>query len=190
MSIFTPSHLRLPFVARNRFTSDNRQVPVTRSLSCPHCGAGCAPVRAINTRCIACLKHLLLEDVVIRGDCVRNHIITGGTILVEPSARFAGTLQGSEVVIAGRVMGTVIGTDRVEITATGKVAGTIATRHAAIPRRRPGRRPDQHPQPGQYGLDHALPCLMLSPPSRSCNLTHSNAIFVRSKSALLHSRSA
>ena len=99
-----------------------------RTVSCPYCGASRVPARAINTRCSGCLKHLLLEDVVIRGDCVRNHIVTGGTILVEPSARFAGTLQGSEVVIAGRVMGTVIGTQRVEITATGKVAGTIATR--------------------------------------------------------------
>lgn len=129
MSIFTPSHLRLPFLARNRFSSDHGPVPLTRTLSCPHCGVPLrVPSRAINTRCTGCLKHLLLEDVVIRGDCVRNHIITGGTILVEPSARFAGTLQGSEVVIAGRVMGTVIGTERVEITATGKVAGTIATR--------------------------------------------------------------
>jgi cytoskeletal protein CcmA (bactofilin family) len=28
-------------------------------------------------------------------------------------------------------MGTIIGTQRVEVTATGKVAGTIATRHLA-----------------------------------------------------------
>jgi cytoskeletal protein CcmA (bactofilin family) len=74
------------------------------------------------------MKHLMLEDVVIRGDSVRSQIITCGSILVEPSARFSGTLQGAEVVIAGRVMGTVIGTDRVEVTGTGKVAGTIATR--------------------------------------------------------------
>ena len=131
MSIFTPSHLRLPFLARNHFPSEHGHGPLTRTVSCPYCGASRAPARAINTRCSGCLKHLLLEDVVIRGDCVRNHIVTGGTILVEPSARFAGTLQGSEVVIAGPVMGTVIGTQRVEITATGKVAGTIAT-HAAM----------------------------------------------------------
>ena len=45
--------------------------------------------------------------------------------------RFPGTLQGSEIVIAGRVMGTVIGTRHVSVTSTGKVAGTIATRHLA-----------------------------------------------------------
>jgi cytoskeletal protein CcmA (bactofilin family) len=75
------------------------------------------------------MKHLLLEDVVIRGDSVRTRIVTCGTILIEPSARFSGLLQGSEIVIAGRVMGTVIGTESVEVTSTGKVAGTIATRN-------------------------------------------------------------
>ncbi|MCL2648496.1 MAG: polymer-forming cytoskeletal protein, partial [Phycisphaerales bacterium] len=46
----------------------------------------------------------------------------------EPNARFSGTLQATEIIIAGRVMGTVIGTQRVHVTATGKVAGTIASR--------------------------------------------------------------
>jgi cytoskeletal protein CcmA (bactofilin family) len=103
---------------------------VTRELFCPHCGESLhVPARAINTRCTICHKHLVLEDIVVRGDCVRNRIVTCGTILIEPSARFSGILQGTEIVIAGRVMGTVIGTQRVEVTSTGKVAGTIATRN-------------------------------------------------------------
>jgi cytoskeletal protein CcmA (bactofilin family) len=77
---------------------------------------------------MACQKNLILEDVVVRGDSVRTQIITCGNILVEPTARFNGVLQGAEVVIAGRVQGTVIGTQRVSVTGTGKVAGTIATR--------------------------------------------------------------
>jgi hypothetical protein len=106
-----------------------RPSTATRQLKCPHCGALLrTALRAINTRCTSCMKHLLLEDVVVRGDSVRTRIITCGTILIEPSARFSGLLQGSEIVIAGRVMGTVIGTESVEVTSTGKVAGTIATR--------------------------------------------------------------
>ena len=61
-----------------------------------------------------------------------THIVTCGSILVEPSARFSGVLQGSELVIAGRVMGTLIGTQRVEVTGTGKVAGTVATRKLVV----------------------------------------------------------
>jgi len=103
--------------------------PATRVVDCPYCGDHVrVAVRAINTRCTSCMKHLLLEDVVVRGDSVRSQIITCGNILIEPSARFSGVLQGAEIVIAGRVMGTIIGTDRVEVTGTGKVAGTIATR--------------------------------------------------------------
>ena len=99
-------------------------------MDCPYCGESLrVAVRAINTRCTSCHKHLLLEDIVIRGDSVQKRIVTCGSILVEPTARFSGILQGAEVVVAGRVMGTVIGTQRVEVTATGKVAGTIATRN-------------------------------------------------------------
>ncbi len=129
MTLFSPPHVRFPLIGWNRFAHDHHQTPATRTLTCPYCGEQLrVPCRAINTRCTACHKHLQLEDVVIRGDSVRKDVLTCGTILVEPTARFAGVLQGSEVVIAGRVMGTVIGTERVEVTATGKVAGTIATR--------------------------------------------------------------
>lgn len=108
---------------------EQRQAPTTRDLDCPFCGQELrVPVRAINTRCTECHKHLRLEDVVVRGDSPLTRITTCGTILVEPNARFSGALQAANVVVAGRVMGTIIGTRSVEIMATGKVAGTIATR--------------------------------------------------------------
>ena len=77
-----------------------------------------------------CHKHLLLEDIVVRGDLrCSGTLLPAGRYWIEPSARFSGTLQGAEVVRRRRVMGTVIGTQRVEVTATGKVAGIIATRN-------------------------------------------------------------
>ena len=110
-------------------TNSSPKREATRIMDCPHCGGRLrVPPHALATRCMACQRNLVLEDVVVRGESVRTHIVTCGTILVEPTARFTGMLQGAEVVIAGRVMGTVIGTHRVEVTNTGKVAGTIATR--------------------------------------------------------------
>jgi hypothetical protein len=129
--MFGRQHLRLPMMDWSSVTPrpEARQASTTRSIDCPQCGESLrVPTRAINTRCTSCHKHLLLEDVVVRGDSVRTRIVTCGTILIEPSARFTGILQASEIVIAGRVMGTVIGTQRIEVTATGKVAGTLATR--------------------------------------------------------------
>jgi hypothetical protein len=131
MSIFN-RNLRLPLVHWNQVVArpEARQAPSTRDIDCPHCGGTLrVAIRAINTRCTSCHKHLRLEDVVLRGDSPLTRVITCGSILVEPSARFSGILQGSEVVIAGRVMGTVIGTQRVQVTGTGKVAGTIASRN-------------------------------------------------------------
>jgi hypothetical protein len=132
MPLFGRQHVRLPLVNWNQVVQrpEARQAPSTRDIDCPHCGEPLrVAIRAINTRCTACHKHLLLEDIVVRGEYARHRIVTCGSILIEPSARFSGILQGSEVTVAGRVMGTVIGTQRVEVTATGKVAGTIATRN-------------------------------------------------------------
>lgn len=131
MSLFSKGHIRLPLMdfAAVVQRPEARQAPTTRDIDCPFCGEELrVPVRAINTRCTACHKHLRLEDVVVRGDSPLTRISTCGTILVEPTARFSGVLQAAHVVVAGRVMGTVIGTRSVEVTATGKVAGTIATR--------------------------------------------------------------
>jgi cytoskeletal protein CcmA (bactofilin family) len=131
MGLFPRQHIRLPMMNWAQVTPrpEARQAPTTRDLDCPFCGQALrVPVRAINTRCTECHKHLRLEDVVVRGDSPLTRISTCGTILIEPNARFSGVLQAVSVVVAGRVMGTIIGTRSVEVTATGKVAGTIATR--------------------------------------------------------------
>jgi ribosomal protein S27E len=135
MPLFGRQHVRLPLIDWSRVVQrpESRNAPTTREIDCPHCGSTLrVAIRALNTRCTECAKHLRLEDIVIRGDSPLTRIVTCGSILVEPSARFSGMLQGSELVIAGRVMGTLIGTRRVEVTATGKVAGTVATRDLVV----------------------------------------------------------
>ena len=134
MPMFGRQHVRLPMMNWTQVTQrpEAREAHTTREIDCPFCGEVLrVPIRAINTRCTKCTRHLRLEDVVVRGDSPVTRIVTCGMILVEPSARFSGTLQASHVVVAGRVMGTIIGTLKVEITASGKVAGTIATRDLA-----------------------------------------------------------
>jgi cytoskeletal protein CcmA (bactofilin family) len=135
MPLFGRQHVRLPLIDWNRVVQrpESRNAPTTREIDCPHCGGSLrVAIRALNTRCTECAKHLRLEDIVIRGDSPLTRVVTCGSILVEPSARFSGMLQGSELVIAGRVMGTLIGTRRVEVTATGKIAGTVATRDLVV----------------------------------------------------------
>lgn len=132
MSLFSArAYVRLPMMNSSAVASrpEARETASVRDMDCPFCGQRLrVPTRAINTRCTACHKHLRLEDVVVRGDSPLTRISTCGTILVEPNARFSGALQASHIVVAGRVMGTIIGTQSVELTETGKVAGTIASR--------------------------------------------------------------
>ena len=64
-------HIRLPMIAWSqvRPRPEQRHAPTTRDIDCPFCGTLLrVPVRAINTRCTGCQKHLRLEDVVVRGD--------------------------------------------------------------------------------------------------------------------------
>jgi cytoskeletal protein CcmA (bactofilin family) len=131
MPLFGRQHVRLPMMNWNQVAQrpESRNASTTREMDCPFCGETLrVPVRALNTRCTNCTRHLRLEDIVVRGDSPVTRIVTCGTILVEPTARFSGVLQASHIIVAGRVMGTVVGTQRVEVTSTGKVAGTIATR--------------------------------------------------------------
>src|SRR6188472_1490559 len=93
MPLFGRQHVRLPIVNWTSVVQrpEARQAPTTRDIDCPHCGEPLrVAIRAINTRCTSCHKHLLLEDVVVRGDSVRTRIVTCGSILIEPSARFSG----------------------------------------------------------------------------------------------------
>src|ERR1700710_691369 len=113
MPLFGRQHVRLPLINWSNVVQrpEARQAATTRDIDCPHCGESLrVAIRAINTRCTECYKHLRLEDVVIRGDSPLTRIVTCGSILVEPSARFSGILQGRELGIAGRGMGTVSGT--------------------------------------------------------------------------------
>lgn len=166
MPLFGRQHVRLPLMNWNKVVQrpEARQAPTTRDIDCPHCAEPLrVAVRAINTRCTNCHKHLRLEDVVLRGDSPLTRVVTCGSILVEPSCRFSGLLQGSEIVVAGRVMGTIIGTRRVQVTSTGKVAGTVATRdlvaddHSVIDGELHILNPDGSISTMTTGADHAPP---------------------------------
>src|SRR5690349_5655889 len=78
MSIFSRQHLRLPLVHWNQVVPrpEARQAPTTRDIDCPHCGGTLrVAIRAINTRCTSCHKHLRLEDVVLRGDSPLTRVV-------------------------------------------------------------------------------------------------------------------
>ena len=131
MGMFAKQHIRLPMGLWSSVTPrpEQRGASTTRAIECPFCGQALrVPNRALNTRCTACRQHLRLEDIVVAGNWPVTRLSTCGSILIEPNGRFSGVMQAANIVIAGRVMGTVIGTRCIEITSTGKVAGTLATR--------------------------------------------------------------
>ncbi len=128
-------HPRLPIIPWGdvRRRPEDRGSAGVMEMDCPLCGQALkVPGRAINTRCTQCHKHLFLENVIVADLHGRTRINTCGTVAIEPTGRFSGELQASSVVIAGRVMGSVVATASVTISRTGKFAGVIATRELQI----------------------------------------------------------
>ncbi len=102
-------------------------------IHCPLCGQVLkVPSRAINTRCTHCHKHLYLENIVIADLSARTRINTCGDVVIESTGRFSGELQANTVHLSGRMLGSMVATDSVTITRTGKFAGVIATRELQI----------------------------------------------------------
>jgi cytoskeletal protein CcmA (bactofilin family) len=68
------------------------------------------------------------EDITIHG-CVKGHIrIQDGTLLVAPKGDIDAQVQGARVTIHGKLAGAVAATERIELTPTADVTGTLTAR--------------------------------------------------------------
>lgn len=65
------------------------------------------------------------EDVTIQGKLTGKISMQGGALLVAESANVQAEAQGSRVAIHGTFAGDVTATERVELTATAKMTGTL-----------------------------------------------------------------
>jgi cytoskeletal protein CcmA (bactofilin family) len=66
------------------------------------------------------------EDVTIHGR-VDGHIrMREGSLVVAPKAHVEGDAHGARITIHGTLVGNVTSTDRIELTATADVRGTLA----------------------------------------------------------------
>ena len=65
------------------------------------------------------------EDVTIHGR-VNGHIrMREGSLVVAPKAHVEGDVHGARITIHGTLAGNVTGTDRIELTPTADVRGTL-----------------------------------------------------------------
>jgi cytoskeletal protein CcmA (bactofilin family) len=72
------------------------------------------------------------EDLYIDGEVQGTIHLTNGRVTVGPHGKIAANVDAREILVRGKVTGTLHGRDRVEIGSTGEVRGDIATSRIAI----------------------------------------------------------
>lgn len=66
------------------------------------------------------------EDITIHGRVKGNLRVQDGALLLAPKANVDAEVQGTRITIHGTVAGTVTSSDRLELTPTADVTGTIS----------------------------------------------------------------
>ena len=72
------------------------------------------------------------EDLYIDGEVQGTIHLTDGRVTVGPHGKISADVDAREIVVRGKVKGTLRGRDRVEVGRTGEIRGDIATRRIAI----------------------------------------------------------
>lgn len=72
------------------------------------------------------------EDVTIHGQVKGQINMKDGALLVAPKGNVDATVQGTRVTIHGTVAGQVAATERIELTNTANVTGTLTTRSVVL----------------------------------------------------------
>jgi cytoskeletal protein CcmA (bactofilin family) len=72
------------------------------------------------------------DDLYIDGEVQGSIHLTNGRVTVGPHGKISANVDAREVVVRGKVNGSLRGRDRVEIGSTGEVNGDIATSRIAI----------------------------------------------------------
>ena len=137
------------------------ELPATRIVRCCHCrGMMRVAARALSVFCPHCQKRVTLESLRIVGSHPGRTLATCGDIVVEPASLLNLEITANNVVIRGRVNGSVIANGRLEVASTGQVYGNVKAARIIVveggiiqgrcemaPSPQAPRRPDPTPPP-------------------------------------------
>lgn len=145
--------------------------PATRIVRCCHCrGMMRVAARALSVFCPHCQKRVTLESLRIVGSHPGRTLSTCGDIIVEPASLLNLEITANNVVIRGRVNGSVVANGRLEVASTGQVYGNVKAARIIVeeggiiqgrcemaPSPQAVRRPAQEPEPDRNGQTEPSP---------------------------------
>ncbi len=88
--------------------------------------------RALSVFCPHCQKRVTLESLRIVGAHPGRSLVTCGDILVEPSSQLNLEIKANNVVIKGRVRGSVSANGIIEVGATGRIIGDVRAQKVIV----------------------------------------------------------
>ena len=110
------------------------QPPTTKIVRCCHCrGMMRVAARALSVFCPHCQKRATLESLRLLGSHPGKQLATCGDILVETASQLNLEITANNVVVRGRVQGSITANECVEVASTGRVIGDV-TAHKIIVR--------------------------------------------------------
>ncbi len=105
----------------------------TQIVRCCHCsGMMRVAARALSVFCPHCQKRVTLESLRIVGAHPGSSLVTCGDILVEPSSQLNLEIKANNVVIRGRVRGSVSASGVLEVGPTGRIIGDVRAQKVIV----------------------------------------------------------
>ncbi|MCG8403846.1 MAG: polymer-forming cytoskeletal protein [Phycisphaerales bacterium] len=97
-----------------------------RIVRCCHCrGMMRVAARALSVFCPHCQKRVTLESLRIVGAHPGKTLATCGDILIEQTSQLNIEISANNVIVSGRVRGSVSANESIEVTPTGQVFGDV-----------------------------------------------------------------
>ena len=110
-----------------------RKETATRIVRCCHCkGMMRVAAKAISVFCPHCQKRVTLESLRVVGSHPGRTLATCGDILVEPGSLLNLEITADNVIVRGRVCGSVSANETIEVTSTGQIIGDVKARKIIV----------------------------------------------------------
>lgn len=105
----------------------------TQIVRCCHCsGMMRVAARALSVFCPHCQKRVTLESLRIVGAHPGRSLVTCGDILVERSSQLNLEIKANNILIRGRVRGSVSASGILEVGETGRVIGDVRAQKVIV----------------------------------------------------------
>jgi cytoskeletal protein CcmA (bactofilin family) len=107
--------------------------PATATTPVPKSSVGLEPAGSRLTAALKIKGEITgKEDLLVDAEVEGSIQLDAATLTIGPSGRIAADLEASDIVVHGKVQGSLLAAERVRVTATGNTRGTITSQRLSV----------------------------------------------------------